>query len=229
MRCALLAIAIWFSSATATAQLGTALGEPIEIPRAPREYAASNAAARGPIGIDPEIRALRGDQPRLRAPVTFRRSFANAFGGFGFGTAAGLLSGLALAAALCGDGFCFGADMIGAGIGAAVLAPLGAGLGVWAFGDLHGGTGNAVAAIAGAYLAGGLAVALGWGIAFLNPLVAIIMGPISGALLITVGAAVGYDISQGGGSSERETAFVVPLITMPERGEGLVLGAMGSF
>jgi hypothetical protein len=179
---------------------------------------------------EPGIERMRAERPHIEQPgaggrrhVSYARSFANAFGGFGIAAALGWLGGGILGGALCGNsGDCFFAVMMIGGISAAALAPFGAILGAWGFGELRGGTGNGWAALGLGLLGTGIGIGIGWGLVFLNVIAALVAGPIIGAFTTVLGAALGYHISQDGDVGIR------PIVMRPERGEGVILGAMGT-
>jgi hypothetical protein len=147
--------------------------------------------------------------------------------GFGVGTGAGSLVGFAASFAICqSDPICLIIGLIGAGIGAATLAPLGAGIGAWGLSETGGGSGNAFAAVGGAYLGAGVGVAVAAAVWNVNPSAALIAGPLIGFALANVGAVLGYQLTQGDPS---EHAFVMPMLNVAENGDGVVLGAAGAF
>lgn len=244
MRQALWIALVLAAPTTALAQAAQALGSPVgepDVPPPPQPAA---------VGVDPEILELRAEQRGRRpahaasasastphgAPVSLGTSLGHAFGGLGIGAGAGYLVAFGAGVlGMClngGDPLCvlFSAAFFGS-IGAAALAPLGAGLGAWGFGELSGGSGNAFAAIGGAYIGGGLAFALGYGIGHFDVIAGLTLGPIAGVILTTIGAAAGYQLS-GGSRTERRPSpevMVVPTVEAPQAGDGLVVGAAGAF
>ncbi|MCB9597875.1 MAG: hypothetical protein H6719_34475 [Sandaracinaceae bacterium] len=238
----------------ASAQAGMALGSPdpdavveaVEVPEAPPTAL-----------IDPEILALRGEsrvRPAIRfestyGPVaaeqdepssdgpSFGRSYGHAWAGFGIGGGVGGLGGGALGLALtCGgsDGWCIIWGMVGAGLGAGTLAPFGAALATWGFGERNGGTGNFFASLGGAYLGTGLGIGLSAALASAGGdggSYGAALGPIFGVLLTTLGAAAGYQLSSHGGADDAgETAqgpSIVPTFDTVEG--GATAGIAGMF
>lgn len=206
-----------------------------------------------PTGVDPELLALRGRssfeaQPFEPAPTTrddaeehngpgFGASLGHAAAGFGIGVGAGGLVGGALGFAACGGSdWCVLGGMLGAGFGALSLAPAGAALGTWGFGEMQGGTGNGFAALGGAYLGAGLGVGLSalfvsegegaW---------AATLAPALGVVLSMLGSAAGYQITSHGGRAEADAGAsavqvsVLPTLSPTEDGQGATVGAVGTF
>lgn len=180
----------------------------------------------------------RRAEERANGGPGFGASFGHSWIGFAIGAGGGALISAGIAGAACNDddtGMCTVLVLGSAGAGAMVAAPFGAGLSVWAFADSRGGTGNAFAAIGGAYLGGGIGFGLGVAFAAANwGAVGAIAGPIVGLLLTNLGAAAGYHLSSHGprdegASSGSSGAFVMPTLAPTDDGQGAIAGVAGAF
>ncbi|MCA9604179.1 MAG: hypothetical protein KC619_01205 [Myxococcales bacterium] len=233
--CALLALLALVPTA-ASAQAGAALGAP-----APATYGARLEAVEVPeppqtIALDPEIAQLRAgasgeaDAPTSDGP-SLGASWGHAWAGFGIGTAGGALLGGAITMGItCSNdsgGFCVLFGLLGAGFGAATLAPLGAALGTWGFGETHGGTGNFFAALGGSYLGAGLGVGISGLLGAAGLGAYSFIGAIAGVLLSTFGAAAGYQLSSHGGRAEGSSGVAVaPTFDVNENGGSVGVAGM---
>lgn len=231
MRFALAALALAVPTAAAAQEPSLELGSPweenVEVPEPP-------SGAPQITGVDPELlelgRARRAAEPveepaGQRRYISYARSFGNAFGGFGIGAAAGWLIGGLVGGGLCANAsdWCFFTMMYAGGFAAVIGAPLGAFLGTWGFGDLHGGTGDGWATLGMGVLGAGVGIGVTFALIFVDAMVGVIAGPILAAMTTIMGSALGYHISQRGDVAIR------PTVSRPEYGDGLVLGAAGAF
>lgn len=241
----LMIFAVLSLPAAASAQAAGALGDPtgaapVVTPEGyhyPGLPEASPAQPPSYLSLDPErapVAALR-DRPR---GVRFGQSFGHAWMGFGLGAGVGAAVG-ALATELgCSDDFSCGSQWaIGAAVGGATTAPLGAAISVWAWGESRGAGGNFFASLAGAYLGGGVGVGLtaamfesrDFGLA----LAAMFIGPVVGSVLANLGAVIGYHVTASGPdeqtSSDGPTPAFAPTIAPTEDGRGATVGAVGVF
>lgn len=115
-------------------------------------------------------------------------------------------------------------------VGTALGAVMGAGLGVGAVGALMKGQGQLRAALVGAFLGGGLALGIGWGLEASDKNVVI------GTLVCSsLGAAVAYAISDAlapdrtiPAAGERASLSVLPMLG-PTRSGGVMAGLAGRF
>ncbi len=232
------------------AQAGAVLGNPdataeVSLQAPPQrftldpEIAAMRAGRQQPVSYD-AVGAPYG-QPRTaqaRRPPSFGSSFGSSWAGFGMGVGAGglIVGGITLAATCPNNsrGGCGAPGLAGAVMGALVVAPFGAALATWGFGERRGGTGNFFAALGGAYLGAGIGVGIGalimssdWE---LNG-VGMVIGPIIGVILTNVGAAAGYQLSSHGsqddGGEVAQGITIAPMLN-PVEGGGTV-GVAGMF
>ena len=233
---------------TAHAQAGIELGSPVDARVAvPNGYGETVPAAPATSLVDPEILRLRGgDRPALqwqdrpeptRRGPSFARSWGHAWAGFGMGTGAGaILGGVIVGAACDGNGSDFSicplVALLGAGLGAAAVAPLGAALATWGFGENNGGTGNFFAALGGSYLGAALGLGVGAIMGVAGELgYGLLVGPIVGVVASTLGASAGYQLSSSGDSEPRTRASSAPLIvpTLAPTEGGASVGVAGMF
>ncbi|MFK7984624.1 MAG: hypothetical protein AB8I08_01250 [Sandaracinaceae bacterium] len=242
-----------------TGHEAAAISPSVTLPEPPTAAAhlSSEAQARWPssrpTGVDPELLALRA-QAASRAPQSarvespdfadrdtsendgpsFGASLGHAAAGFGIGTGAGGILGGAIGFGICGgDGFCSVVGLYSAGLGAIALAPGGAALGAWGFGELSGGTGNAFAALGGAYMGASLGAGLSvWFASEGEGAWAAAFAPALGVVLSMLGAAAGYQLSSHGGradASDASQAMALPTLSPTEDGQGATVGAVGRF
>ena len=227
-----LALTVCLVPASAFAQSGATLGDPLtgRMPDStgsqpiPFEMPEERAVE----GVDPEIAAMRneGQAPQSsyahgwsvverpqepgviapREPPSFGATWGHAFAGFGIGAGGGYTLG-----AMVGCAFdCFFGAMLIAPFGAAALAPIGAALGAWGWGEQAGGTGNFFASLGLSMLGASVGVGTAWLVTDSTQTAwGILVGPLVGMVLSTLGAAVGYQISSHGpadpGTIERPT------------------------
>lgn len=179
------------------AQAGEALGSPDPTVTVPEP----------PAGLDPELAAMRADEAPADDGPGLGASWGHATAGFGIGAGAGgVVGGVVVGLAACSDfasdlgGLCILLGFAGAGLGAAAVAPFGAALGAWGFGEQRGGTGNFFAALGGSYLGAGLGVGVAALLGSVPDLASYgaVLGPIVGSILSTLGAALGYQLSSSG-------------------------------
>lgn len=207
-----------------------------------------------PTGVDPEIVALREDEPRperasgaswrvqtpYREPARregpdFGTTFAHSLGGFGLGIVGGAMTGSMMGcASLAVFGGCIIGLLYGAPAGAVFLSPFGAAFGAWGWGETTGGTGNFFASLGMAYLGAGIgggAAALithatqsGWGA---------VLGPVIGSVLTVFGATIGYQITSHGGADDvlrpPDTLVWTPTLAPTDRNDGATVGVAGVF
>ncbi len=212
------------------------LGSPITVmvpPPAPAQQTSPWSTPRPALASSGAMPSQTMPSPRDTRSVGFFRTFGYAWAGWGIGLGVGGLGGFALGAATCqGGDLCFLSGLVGASLGAVSTAPLGAGLAAWGFSDLHGGTGNAFAAIGGAYLGTGIGMGLGYALSGVDATLAGVVGVASTILLTNLGAALGYQLTSHGtrkAGSSHASVVVMPSITAPARGQGAVVGVAGMF
>ncbi|HJL19709.1 MAG TPA: hypothetical protein RMH99_28865 [Sandaracinaceae bacterium LLY-WYZ-13_1] len=218
-------------------------------PAGPSGEAAALGApvAPAPFRLDPEIAAMRSDDPHYDHDYTparserrdddggpdFGVSFGHSWAGFGIGLATGALAGGIVGGAACGNGsMCWLMAMVGSGMGGVTMAPLGAALGTWGFGEISGGTGNFFAALGGAYAGAGLGAGITALLSFADGGVAGTIGTVASLALVNLGAALGYQLSSHGSRDARPApsgTTIVPLAGPTDDGHGLTAGAAGTF
>ncbi|MBX3271461.1 MAG: hypothetical protein KF729_14435 [Sandaracinaceae bacterium] len=204
----------------AHAQAGVELGDPVTgatgstqlvLPPPPRT-----------VTLDPELLALRGEVRRARDVVregpSFGASWGHAAGGFGIGLGVGAFAGSAIGLGACANQDAWTCPIfmvLGASLGGGGLAPFGAALATWGFGERAGGTGNFFAALGGAYLGAGLGLGVSTIFGLMGEVgAAAIVGPVFGAIATTFFSALFYQATSRGARAPDERAEGVSLVPM---------------
>lgn len=244
----------------AWAQSASSLGDPTSGRPAPQTVTVAPATpsaqlAQAPVqGIDPEIVAMRSAEPRRvrasggsswryashvepglipRSGPSFLDSWGHAWAGLGIGVGGGALLGGAVGCGIFTD-FCLMGMMIGVPFGAGALAPIGAAVGTWAWGEQAGGTGNFFASLGLSVTGAGIGVLAAWLITDGTQTAwGAIIGPVSGMILSTLGAAIGYHITSHGPADLPATAStgptLFPTVAPTEDQRGGTIGVAGTF
>lgn len=185
-------------------------------------------------GPEPALRSEDGSHPaelETRDGVSFGETLGHAWAGYGLGLVGGPTLGAMIG---CATYFCGGA-LYGMPAGT-TLAPLGAALGAWGWGDLAGADGNFFASLGMSYLGSmvGVTTFLILGFSEQEWLWAALLGPLIGTLLSPLGAAIGYEMTSSGAGPPiarrgSPSIVVLPTVAPSPYGDGAELGVAGIF